>query len=402
MKKFFTNNKIIAGVIGLIAIVSLVNTQAIIKLSSRGLSDADQSAQVLSAGSNCLQIDSPLGTRVSNSFDGEIENQNYKVEEYLIGVSIKNICSQKIYIVNPSTFWSQSATLTNPLTAGGVNAVYGDIISEPSTTNNFMIGISSFPGITTYTNPIPSQFLSHTPPGLLGENMITEFVSPGPSDTVSLDFSQTQGLNLQSNLIAYGLNPRSSKKFWYFVSVVHPGYLDNPAQYLSFTKIALKRIKWFRENSLNDSILTNLELKTFNIPNNISKFLETSSVRIGDLNLIINDGKNSITTSIGSGKLSNTMNINLSQEPQWSHCSNGLYLYTSNDQEIGPIGIMTTPGTTNYVWQNTQFRFNTCGTGVGQIPISVPSGQYKICLKETNTETGLENNFYCGSVLSLN
>ncbi len=100
--------------------------------------------------------------------------------------------------------------------------------------------------------------------------------------------------------------------------------------------------------------------------------------------------------------LGNSMSIKIKTSPQWFHCSNGFYLYNSSNQEIGTVGILTETGKTVYSWPNVSKRYDTCGTGVGEIPISVSAGTYKICLKEQNTETGIGNNFYCSGLFTIN
>jgi hypothetical protein len=287
-----TKNKMFVGVIGLIAITSIVNTQAIISLGNyiKGsndkvvLSAEDQEAQVFlsSQVNNCLKIDSPLGTRTSESFNGQVGDQNYIVQEYLIGVSIQNICPHKVYIVNPSSFWGSAATLDNPVASSGVDPIYGDIISEPAMTNNFKVGTSSFPGLTFFTDPIPSEFLSNSIPSLLMENLVQEFTSVAPIDVISLESSQISGISAGPNFAAYGLNSKVKRKFWYLVSVVQPG-VDGVDENFSFTKVAMRSLKWFRESSLSDSMLTSSELRTFNISSSSQKFLETSGVRMGQL-----------------------------------------------------------------------------------------------------------------------
>ncbi len=73
MKKFFTNNKIIVGVIGLMAIVSVVNTQAIIKLSSRDISNSNQPAQVLNYQKSVNNLDKNESTSYNtNNVDLEM------------------------------------------------------------------------------------------------------------------------------------------------------------------------------------------------------------------------------------------------------------------------------------------------------------------------------------------
>ena len=106
-------------------------------------------------------------------------------------------------------------------------------------------------------------------------------------------------------------------------------------------------------------------------------------------------------TQGSSYALGSNMSIKIKTSPQWFHCSNGFYLYNSSNQEIGTIGILTEPGKTSYSWPDTSKRYGTCGTGVGEIPISVSAGSYKICLKETNTETGVGQNFYCSGLFTL-
>lgn len=106
-------------------------------------------------------------------------------------------------------------------------------------------------------------------------------------------------------------------------------------------------------------------------------------------------------TQGSSYALGNSLSVKIKTSPQWFHCSNGFYLYNSNNQEIGTVGILTEPGKTSYTWSDASKRYATCGTGVGEIPISVSAGSYKICLKETNTETGIGQNFYCSGLFTL-
>ena len=100
--------------------------------------------------------------------------------------------------------------------------------------------------------------------------------------------------------------------------------------------------------------------------------------------------------------LGNSMAIKIKTSPQWFHCSNSFYLYNSSNQEVGTVGILTEQGKTVYSWPDVSKRYATCGTGVGEIPISVSAGTYKICLKEQNTETGIGNNFYCSGLFTIN
>lgn len=111
------------------------------------------------------------------------------------------------------------------------------------------------------------------------------------------------------------------------------------------------------------------------------------------------------TWSLGS-----SMPIEIKTKPQQSHCSNGfylvdpLYVYDPNgEQLVSSIGIITNPDQTSYVWPDTSKRFATCGSGVGEIPITVSSGTYKICFKEdTFNDTGYTgHNFYCSGLFTI-
>jgi hypothetical protein len=108
-----------------------------------------------------------------------------------------------------------------------------------------------------------------------------------------------------------------------------------------------------------------------------------------------------INTSWVSGS---SMSIKIKTSPKSFHCSNGFYLYNANNQEIGTIGILTEQGKTSYEWGDVSKRYATCGSGVGEIPISVPNGQYKICFKEdVFDDTGYtDKNFYCSGLFTIN
>lgn len=112
--------------------------------------------------------------------------------------------------------------------------------------------------------------------------------------------------------------------------------------------------------------------------------------------------KGFISPTSGSYTLGQEIPIKIKTSPQWFHCSNGFYLYdTYYNKEVGPIGILTENGKTSYSWSNSSKRYATCGTGVGEIPITVEPGSYKICLKESNTETGIGESFYCSDSFTL-
>lgn len=283
-----TSKKLVGGLLTLLFIVSAVQSQAIVKLAKADtFQPNNQIAQVV-AQPACLIVKTSLGTRVARGFYGEIGGQQYSGEDYMIGISIKNVCSNKVYVIDPSHFWP-AGTIAEPSAAVGVDPVYGDLISESAMTSNFKVGVGSFPGITAYTNPIPTEFIVHTSVSLLGEYLLPEFTQ-GPADILSIPDSQLVGIeHSQPNMIAYGLLPNAVKKFWYFVPVIQPGFYpestpnQNPDVNFSMTRLALKSIRWFRDTSYTaDNLLSVSDIKTFNIPATLQSDFVTSGVAIGE------------------------------------------------------------------------------------------------------------------------
>ncbi len=100
-------------------------------------------------------------------------------------------------------------------------------------------------------------------------------------------------------------------------------------------------------------------------------------------------------------KFGQSMQIKIKTNPVYSHCSNGFYLYTASGTEVSSVGIVTEPGILDYTWSDVSKVNGTCGTGAAYNVTSVAPGSYKVCLRDSDVDTGVHNTFYCSDVFTI-
>lgn len=241
MHKFFTKNKIIAGVIGLMAIVSVVNTQAIIKLSSTGVSSNDQSAQVLSSLSNCISLSSaPYKHTNFINPEGHAEEYNgLSRNSFIIGLNIRNTCNRDIYIIK------DSFTFPN-----GTNS-YSSLEFQDYNRPNQQTLLSFY----SINGPLKSNLNDIW--GYLGSDMVipntnlsgVQMTGDGEMKLTKIPANQNRNFVFSGNAIA------STN------STPH------------HTRLSVKSIRWFLVQSYNDNVLSANEVRTYNLtPVEVEKF----------------------------------------------------------------------------------------------------------------------------------
>lgn len=236
--KFFTKNKIIAGTLALMALVSVVNTQAILSLTNYvkgdsaknySLNTGNQEAQVFRSSSACIKL-SPASNNhttfidplsFSEDFDGLSKHM------FLIGFKIKNTCSQTISIVK-------------------------DSFTYPNGTGSFANGkLEDFPNILNQTASSNFSFSGPTPAtisniwGILSPDLIV------PNANLIGVTSTGDGEMKVANI------PAGGEKEFIFSSYANAGEAEH------HTRLSLKNIRWFMTSSYGDGQISAQEMKTY-------------------------------------------------------------------------------------------------------------------------------------------
>ena len=236
--KFFTKNKIIGGTLALMALVSIINTQAILRLtdyvkgdSARGLSlsSEGQEAQVFRSSSSCLKLSPASNNRTtfidpasfSEDFDGLSKHM------FLIGFKIKNTCNQTISIVK-------------------------DSFAYPNGTGSFSNSkLEDFPNILNQTASSNFSFSGPTPAntesiwGILSPDLIV------PNQNLSGVTITGDGEMKVANI------PANGEREFIVSSYANAGLNEH------HTRLSLKNIRWFTTSSYGDGQISNGEMKTY-------------------------------------------------------------------------------------------------------------------------------------------
>lgn len=226
-----TNKKIVGVVISLLAVVSVVQTQAIIKLTKLSTSQS-QKAQVTNYAT-CLKL-SPASVNHTSFIDPTDFSDTYNglnKHMFVIGLKIKNMCDTAISIIK-------------------------DSYSYPNGTNSFQIAkMEDFPNIT---NPTVLQSFSVNGPARSNISDIYGVLSP---DMIIPNIYLTGVIPTgDGEMKAYTLQPKVEKDFIVF------SYGDaNASDIISNTRLSLKKIRWFYTQAFADSLLTSSEVKTYNL-----------------------------------------------------------------------------------------------------------------------------------------
>ncbi len=218
-----SKNKIIAGVIGLIAVVSLVNTGAIVKLSKN---TGGQEAQVLSASRNCVEVLAPSQNRTSFiDAHGNISDQTH---EYHIGIKIKNRCNYPISIISDQNYY------------------------YPGLVSNNVVNLAKVQRFPSLSNPLPSGYIVGT---FTGPYSINSGAVAGGTADISIPI-----MGGGSMMYASTIQANSERDF-----VVY-GYLNSTQEEQDYFRVSLDKFRWFRtSNFTSDNVLSQDEINTFTL-----------------------------------------------------------------------------------------------------------------------------------------
>ena len=227
-----SKNKVLAGVIGLIAVVGIANTQAIVSLTNyvKGsnekvvFSSEGQEAQVSLASSKCVQVLPPSDNRTS--FIDPFIQGVFSSHEYLVGFKIRNRCNYNISIIRDDT---------------------SDL--------NDIVFIQDFPNLNHPSNIIINHFYGPQP---VAPASIT---AQGTSSMIP--FTLTQG---SYSIYETQIQPGNERDFMFIGRVNTDGMSLE-----SHIRISLNKFRWFKTSDFSsDNMLSNNEIKTFIFPNKSS------------------------------------------------------------------------------------------------------------------------------------
>lgn len=253
-----TNKKIAGGVIALLAIVSLAQTQAILQIAKASnanrvstlaqVSSEDQAAQVLNAARGCIEVLPPSDNRTSFIDAGAGgPSQQLTIHDYIIGVKIKNRCNYSITVLK------DSIGKTN-----GLSDTYSNLIP--------IVKIQKFPnlnnpyeveGLYNFTGPMPTEIGIDQP--YIGQSADISMTNNNLSGVPSSFIGGTQ----TNNIWAYNIPANGSRDFIYN-GVVGNGTPDVPT--IEYVRSSLNKLRWFKTSSYNDAMLTSNEVQTFTYP----------------------------------------------------------------------------------------------------------------------------------------
>lgn len=264
-----TNKRIIGGLMALLFVVTIVQSQAIIKIAKGAnvnkvsgtatVSSEDQTAQVLTASGNCVSV-APAGDVYKTNF-ADAEHQGSGMISYLLDFKIKNNCNYTVSIPIdlsrnmpatpsgvPSMALAQEYLQTIPLPeiqSPGLFSVttWGPYSHDPFYLNDDLYG--------SWSNGV-----AQSPDGLVGLSG-------------SLDASVPIDPMLQGLLYFYNIPPKVSKNFLMNVIVNSTDYSEFPQR--RAVRAALAKFRWFKTSDFtNDNFLTANEVKTYTVPSPVN------------------------------------------------------------------------------------------------------------------------------------
>ncbi len=266
-----TNKRLVGGVIALLAIVSLAQTQAILQIAKASnvnktstlakVSSEDQTAQVLSTtSSRCVEVLPVEGTEHSIDYPGAAVSENGQVLDYnhtfFVHFKVKNKCNSDIYVL-------QDLGMVMP-------GVYEDTLGL-------------FPGEIQEYNPSfeyvsPSPIVPATDIGFYYSGVWGGYPYVGNLD---IPLTNMPGVNFLYNSSAPSATsariPALSERYFTFQSMVQIDTNDFPEVPKAY-RMALKKIRWFSQNSYADNTISASEVKTYVMPASLSKSLTTSYI----------------------------------------------------------------------------------------------------------------------------
>ncbi len=226
MKKMnLKNQKVLIGLMSLLFVTSFVHTKAIVGI---GKSAVSEPAQVISANSNnCLQVGSAY------NFLEDYKSDSYppgNVHTFTIYLNIRNVCGNTVHIMNSASM-NQYNKLGQVTNLTGVSLQTFNSVAPLSP-------IEILPGQTNYPITIYNE-------------------SVRCLDCVGGEaLYYTSPVGTQGNVNAFTLNAYQGKVFE--LSMVTATPIDNLLLY----RVVPKKIKWFHQNALSDSIVSATEVKT--------------------------------------------------------------------------------------------------------------------------------------------
>lgn len=279
------SKKIIGGALALLFIVSIVQTQAILKITDHmsvaslsNLTPNDsQSAQVrsgnltsLQANPRCLSISSiedDFNYSQGANLNDVINDMSYSfntdaIREFFIFFDVKNTCNYDIAIVDDSgvPFPNGTPTLSPAILENSVTREQAlDIVIQDDSLMNITYG-NYAPDLDVQISGVPMQSMD-----IYGNDW---------------DFIK-----------AWTIPAGQSEQF--VVRSIISKYDENlPYTINSTGRLALKQLRWFRASSASDNILTASEVKTAYLSEDTQKLLNTSFIQFRNTDLSDIGGSN--------------------------------------------------------------------------------------------------------------
>lgn len=259
------SKKIIGGVLVFLFIVSIVQTQAIVKIAkvvrntespiATSMPAEDQTAQVSLSSAACLQSYS-----IEDDYDGMFPNFSYDndaietppygndaVRHFYIFVKVKNRCNYDVAVVDDAGY---------PFPYG--LPALSPAILEDQVTRQQATGI-------TYQEDVIWRIFPNQPSDI---NVPISGVTRQSLDHYSAVYPDF--------LTAYTIPAGESQMF--IVGSTVSKYDENLPQYqwVGAGRLAFKKLRWFKASDINDNLLTANEVKTHNVSNANKELLNTS------------------------------------------------------------------------------------------------------------------------------
>lgn len=241
---FFTKNKMIGGLIGLIAVVGFINTQAIIILTNRvmggnnnslSLKGAGQEAQVSLAGAaakTCVEVLPHEDKQHSIVYTAENIAEITNLEgfnHFVTQTKIKNICNVPIYIVGGYGTENKYFPSSSPIEYSGYRNYKFETFVPQNDDFAEAYGVQS---------------------------MFTPLV-PFVQDDEMAYYLDEHILDVNQNY--FRLEPNAVRNFSLHVSA---GWFNNSEEMDHHTRMVLDKVNWFFATNLNDGDVSQSNIRT--------------------------------------------------------------------------------------------------------------------------------------------
>lgn len=260
-----TSKKIVGGALALLFVVTIVQSQAIIKIANSAAQD--QRAQVVLTVSTCLQITPGKHLMTVPYVADGTSGGGYPVYEisryytFRNFFEIKNKCPYAVGILNSSDLVSYDSQ----------NPDYNNPNPNLLLSNSLLLGGSEIllPSESPSLYDIGSNMPVLNPPLVL-----EEYLNPESSTTVSIPANNISGIasfaiNNGNDIYPGILQPNETRSFMYAVTTkLYPG---------TTVALTLKKIKWFKYSDYtSNNNLTAAEVKTQNVPQSMQNQLKNN------------------------------------------------------------------------------------------------------------------------------